>query len=307
MTTEKTTKAKRRLKEITFDHENAHLALCSKEQGAANNSNSALIIKSKVPVEKLQQVKVTFELPEFLSKMYGMYYGDSHELAALLGYVEPESEKDTTKSYTDYIEERLKSFEIIKAAKDVTDIQTYIDNLNDSDIQNLIKDKYTIEKALSSKSQEHPEKQGEPSTEVNKGVSPVNKKKEKEMQEKQIEEITKAKDEAVAELLKAKESMQALQKEVELMKAEKQEAILKSKVEAIAAVVTNKEHAEVIAKAAVKIDNQEDFTKFVDVIKALQVAVTKSALFSEVGASGGSSNTEDSAVAKILKAQFQKV
>ena len=55
--------------------------------------------------------------------------------------------------------------------------------------------------------------------------------------------ILKAKDEALVELQKAKETLALLQKE-------KQEAIQKARKDSVVAVVKNKEQAEVFAKAA---------------------------------------------------------
>ena len=47
MTTAKPVKAKRKLSELTFEHENAHVALVSKEQGhGANGHHYALVMKS---------------------------------------------------------------------------------------------------------------------------------------------------------------------------------------------------------------------------------------------------------------------
>ena len=70
-----TQKAKRRLSDISFSHEGAHLALCSKSQGAANNWNKALIMKghnfSPEFIQKMQQIQVTYELPDFLRKVMG--------------------------------------------------------------------------------------------------------------------------------------------------------------------------------------------------------------------------------------------
>lgn len=120
----KQTKAKRRLKELTFDHENAHLAVTSKAQGgAANGQNKMFCMKStsefsKEFIEKAQAVRVTMELPDFLEKFFGMWEDDAAVLAALMGYVEdsetPEGEnaEDSSGMYEDdsfwsWFEERL--------------------------------------------------------------------------------------------------------------------------------------------------------------------------------------------------------
>ena len=168
------------------------------------------------------------------------------------------------------------------------------------------------EELLLNANQEHPDSQGESSiaSEGKEGNSPVTKKKKKEnnMDENQIRELQKA-AEQLKEVLKANEDMKVeLQKAneaVAVLKAEKQAAILKAKVDAVTAVVPNKEHAEVLTKAAVLIQDETDFTKYVETLKAIHVSIEKSALFNEQGASGGA---DDNAVTveKLLKEKFQK-
>ena len=92
--TEKTNQTKKRvMKNVTFDHENAHLALCSKEQGVANNADYALILKSQGAseefIEKMQQVQITLELPDFLNRFFNIWEEDADVLATMMGYVEP--------------------------------------------------------------------------------------------------------------------------------------------------------------------------------------------------------------------------
>ena len=107
---EEKTKVKRRLTDITFEHEEAHLALCSKSQGAANNWNKALIMKannfSPEMIQKAQKIQVTMEIPEFLQKFFGLWYDDSQVLARLMGY-EPEEKEQEDFDYDDWIEERV--------------------------------------------------------------------------------------------------------------------------------------------------------------------------------------------------------
>lgn len=330
----KTNKAKRQLTNITFDHANAHLALCSKEQGSANNRNSAVLLKAynlnEELINKMQQVKVTLELPEFLQKFFGLWFDDAKVLATMMGYKEPvetaQMESDEAQAeMQSWLEERLSAFEIIKASKD-SDLNAYLSNLEAQDIVALLQDQMLIEKATNCFDEEyiaqvkeellkastvHPALQGESSIagEGKEGKNPVIKKKKKEvnMDENRIKELQKA-AEQLKEVLKANEDMKVeLQKANEAIatfKAEKQAAILKAKVDAVAAVVPNKEHAEVLVKAAVLIQDEAEFAKYVETLKAIQVAVEKNDLFKEQGASGGSDDSSVT-VEKLLKAKFQ--
>ena len=331
----KTKKATRKLSNITFDHENAHLALCSKEQGSANNRNSAVLLKAynlnNELIEKMQQVKVTLELPEFLTRFFDMWMGDAKVLATMMGYKEPVEtqqmeDAEAQDKLQSWIEERMSAFEIIKASKDV-DLEVYLSNLEASDIVAMLQDQMLIEEVtkcfdkeyiaqvkeeLLKASTVHPDRQGESSiaSEGKEGNNPVTKKKKKEtnMDENQIKELQKA-AEQLKEVLKANEDMKVeLQKANEAVaafKAEKQAAILKAKVDAVTAVVPNKEHAEVLTKAAVLIQDEAEFTKYVETLKAIHVSIEKSALFNEQGASG-SADDSPVTVEKLLKEKFKK-
>jgi hypothetical protein len=330
----KTSKAKRQLTNITFDHDNAHLALCSKEQGSANNRNSAVLLKAynlnEELINKMQQVKVTLELPDFLQRFFGLWGNDAKVLATMMGYKEPvetvQMENNEAQSeMQSWLEERLSAFEIIKASKDL-DLTAYLSGLEAQDIVAMLQDQMLIEKATNCFDEEyiaqvkeellkastvHPDPQGESSiaSEGKEGKNPVIKKKKKEtnMDENQIKELQKA-AEQLKDVLKANEDMKVeLQKAndaVAVFKAEKQAAILKAKVDAVAAVVPNKEHAEVLVKAAVLIQDEAEFSKYVETLKAIHVAVEKNDLFIEKGASGGSDDSSVT-VEKLLKAKFQ--
>jgi ribosomal protein S8E len=224
-----------------------------------------------------------------------------------------------------WLEERLSAFEIIKASKDL-ELNTYLSNLEAQDIVAILQDQMLIEKAtncfdkeyiaqvkeeLLKANTEHPDTQGESSIagEGKEGKNPVIKKKKKEtnMDENQIKELQKA-SEQLKEVLKANEDMKVeLQKANDVIatfKAEKQAAILKAKVDAVTAVVPNKEHAEVLTKAAVLIQDDAEFTKYVETLKAIHVSIEKNALFNEQGASGGADDSSVT-VEKLLKAKFK--
>ena len=92
-------KAKRKLTDITFEHEGAHLALVHKMQGGSANGYKTLVMKSvdnRSPefIEKASQVKVTLSLPDFLEKFFHVWGEDAELLATMFGYEPSEDESD---------------------------------------------------------------------------------------------------------------------------------------------------------------------------------------------------------------------
>ena len=99
-----------------------------------------------------------------------------------------------------------------------------------------------------------------------------------------------------------------LQKALDMVKAfedEKKQAVIKSKTDAVTALVKDAKQAEVLVKAALALDTQEDFEALVGVVKALVEQVDKSDLFKEVGASASADEEkqDEGFVAQILKAR----
>jgi hypothetical protein len=265
-------KKKSKLTEITFDHPGAHVALCKEEQGfSANGKPKALIVKSLEPIvlQKIQQIKVVMELPEFLQKFFSLYYDDAWTLAKLLGY-EADPEDNV---YDQWLNEKVESFEILKSLKDSANIKKDFDALDDESKLAVLTDQFLLEKTISDyeleKSKTKPTKEG-------KDV-PVKK-------ELDADDLQKALDLKEAEAAKAtleKAAMQAdLQKALDVIKAfeeEKKAAITKSKVDKIEAIVKSVDDKAIFVKAALALDSDEDFTKF---------TTTLEAVYKEVGVSG---------------------
>lgn len=150
-------KIKRKLSNIDFDRDGAHIALCHRGQGAANMQEFALVLKSKnfsdEFIEKIQQVKVTMELPDFLEKFFYIYNDDAEILAYMMGYVEPtETPEDemmeAEEDFQDWIESRMEAFEIIKSAAESENMPEILSNLTEDQYFALLKDQEQIEKAL---------------------------------------------------------------------------------------------------------------------------------------------------------------
>ena len=313
-------KPKRKLKNIDFSDDTSHIALVSKNQGGpASGANYSLVLKnvdnpSPEFIQKMQQIQVTYELPDFLRKVMGMYYEDAEVLARMMGYVEPEKEEDDYDDwYENYIEEKLQSFTIIKSLHEAKNLPEALSKLTEQDYLDVLQDQMLIEKALKTEldKEEKPSKADTSTnvenTKVEASASRVNKKKEKQMtQETEMVEksaltaIEKAMQETQVELQKAKEL-------VKRYEDEKKEAIVKSKTDAVKAVVKDEKQAAVVVKAALALEDQADFDALVAVFKSMNAVIEKSALFIEQGVSAEAEEApKKNGVLEIIKSQQAK-
>jgi flagellar biosynthesis regulator FlaF len=328
-------KTKRKLTNIDFSSETSHIALVSPEIGGpANGADYALVLKankfSKEAIEKMQQVQVTMELPDFLRKFFGVYYEDAEVLARLLGYVEPED--DTTVEpddwYENYIQSKVDSFTILKSLNESKNITDVLSVLDEKQYLAILNDQVLIEKALAKKESELVAKASESDNSTHASVeksvevstSEKTKSKEKhmtkpvtteatvEMVEKSVlVDLQKSLEDKSVELQKALDSIAVFQKE-------KQEQITKSKTAQFTAVVKDEKLVAPIVKAALALESDEDFTAFLGAITSMQVAVEKSKetleksdLFQEKGASvSEDEKPQESALARVLKAKQAK-
>jgi hypothetical protein len=324
MTTTKR-KAKRKLSDISFEKEGAHVALVSKEQGGpANTHDYALVLKankfSKEFVEKMQQVRVTMELPDFLQKFFGMYYTDSKVLAAMMGYVEPTNDNEVSSS-EDYIQSQLQAFEILKSAHDAESIASVLSELDETEYLAMLNDQELIEKAFASvekATESAPTASAEgtdtsPACEVIKEEvsASVNKEeleKSKMDDEVKVETVEKAQFELVQKALEEqKVELQKALDTIAAFEAEKKEAVNKAKTEQIKAIVKDESKVEAIAKAALSLESEDDFTAFLAAMQAMMTTVETSEMFVEKGASTQEEPAiQESAVAKVLKAKLIK-
>jgi len=342
MTTQR--KAKRKLSNIDFSADGAHIALVSKDQGGgANGANYALMLKSAnfsdEFIEKMQQVKVTLELPEFLRRFFGLWYEDADVLAAMMGYVEPvdtaamEAE-EAQKEVQSWIEERMSAFEIIKSLENAESIPEVLSTLTEDQYLNLLKDQEKLEKAFkkidkeknsakapkakadegsteavakAEQSDDKTEAKVEPSETVNKGKSMTKEVKTVE-QEVTVEMVEKSAFESVQKQLE--DQKVELQKALDLVKAfeqEKKEAIRKARFEQVKTAVKNDATAEVLFKAVGLVEDESEFQAVVKALVEMQAVVEKSDLFVEKGVQiETEAAPQESAVAKILKARLSK-
>jgi hypothetical protein len=148
-------KAKRKLSDISFEKEGALVALTSKSQGGpANTHDYALVLKSnkfsEEFVEKMQQVRVTMELPDFLRKFFSLYGDDVEILARMMGYEKPESGEypEPMESYEDYIQSKMEAFEILKSANSADTLSEVLSELDETEYLAMLNDQALIEKAF---------------------------------------------------------------------------------------------------------------------------------------------------------------
>jgi hypothetical protein len=336
MTTQ--TKAKKRLSNIQFDSTGAHIALVSKDQGGpANGHDYALVLKasnfSDEFVQKMQQVKVTMELPDFLQKFFHIYYEDAQVLARMMGYVQPEAEvvEDSEDWYENYIQSKLEAFEILKAAYEADSLADVLSALKEDEYLAILQDQAKIEKAFKKIDKQSKEskpvakqaavddtskidvevkqeeevsasvlKQANKETVMTQEVKTVEQEVTVEMVEKAaFESVQKALDEQKVALQKAMETIAQFE-------AEKKAAIEKARKSEVLAAVKDEGKAEVLFKA-VKDADAADFEAVVKALQELTAAADKSDLFVEKGASGEAEvKKEESAVERLLKAKYAK-
>ena len=305
-------KAKRKLKGFDFAKEGAAVALVGPSVGGPANGIPTLIAKannfSPEFIQKMQQVQVTMELPDFLEKFFGIWGSDAEVLARLMGYVEPEDEDDEEDDWWEnYIEEKLSAFTIIKSLHEAKNLPEALAQLTEQDYLDVLNDQVLIEKAL----KEFDAKSNASANSVEKPVeapaSKVNKsKKEKQMaapemvEKEKLTAIEKALNDQKVELEKALA-------QVKQYEDEKKEAIVKSKTEAVKAVVKDEKQAAVVVKAALALEDQADFDALVEVFKSMNDLLEKSGLFQEQGVSAEASEDKpgETKLMKALKARHQ--
>lgn len=305
-------KAKRKLTDITFEHEGAHLALVHKAQGGAASGYKTLVMKSvdnRSPefIEKASQVKVTLSLPDFLGKFFHIWGDDAEILATLFGYTPSEDDsgeyeqesfwcwyqkkaakegnldywgdpltRATDEDRKQWLSEQLKGIEILKSATLAKGSTDFISALTEEQYLNLLKDQEFIEKSFTKL---------EVKKDVNNGGGePQQSKASKaDTQENKMETIEKAQyDAKEVELQKALADIQKAKEEIELFKAKEKEAVEKAREAEVVAAVVDVDASAKLFKAIKELD-AEAFKDVVEVVKSLAQKVEDQPLFREQG------------------------
>lgn len=177
-TTKRPSRAKRRLSDISFEREGAHVALVSKDQGhGANGHHYALVMKaanfSEEFMQKASKIKVEMDVVEYLQRFYNIYGEDAEVLARALGFTTKRQEKyaleqqedmleeqeqmidperpsydSDEKEWEDYITSRVGSLEIMKALYEADSVAEVISGLDEDEYLMFLQDQQMLEKAF---------------------------------------------------------------------------------------------------------------------------------------------------------------
>lgn len=336
-------KAKRKLTDITFEHEGAHLALVHKAQGGAASGYKTLVMKSvdnRSPefIEKASQVKVTLSLPDFLEKFFHVWGEDAELLATMFGYEPSEDESDdeystqsfwywyrekamehgavdswgdpltrpTSQDRKDWIEDQLQGVEILKSATLSKGSADFISSLSEEQYLGLLKDQQFIEKSFKLKETSN-DVSGKSGGKPNTGSKPKQTKASKaDTQENKMETIEKAQyDAKEVELQKALADIQKAKEEIELFKAKEKEAVEKAREAEVTAAVEDVEASAKLFKAIKELDT-EAFKDVVEVVKSLASKVDESEMFKEKGSPEAGEKVQKSALKAMIDAKYNK-
>ena len=305
-------KAKRKLKGFDFAKEGAAVALVGPSVGGPANGIPTLIAKannfSPEFIKKMQEIQVTMELPQFLEKFFYIWGKDAEFLASLMGWVEPPEDEaaEARDDYNSWVEDHFTSFSIIKSLHEAENLPEALAQLTEQDYLDVLSDQVQIEKAIKAFDEKSDTSTNVENTKVEASASRVNKKKEKQMatpemvEKAKFVEVQKQLEDQKVELAKALEQLNKIEQE-------KKEAIVKSKTDAVKAVVKDEKQAAVVVKAALALDNQEDFDALIAVFKSMNDLLEKSGLFQEQGVSAEASEDKpgETKLMKALKARHQ--
>lgn len=300
-----TIKAKRRLSDISFTHEGAHVALVSKGQGGAANGYTTLVTKATDKIEKEfidKATKVTVELqfPEFLRKFFGMYWDDAEVLSVAMGYGRTEYEDADVK---DWIDQKVESISILKSVYRAPDLEKALADLTPEQSVAILKDQEMLEKALENLPEQTKIKHEETPLETILKSAHI----EALAEAVAVEKAASAK--SVVEIQKALDAQSLVLKAAQDKLAEFETAAVAAKVEARKAALTSAkvpaDKTEAILKSLSALDD-EAFASTVETMKALSSAVDASDMLGETGVSGDgvSSQEEVDRTTAILKARY---
>lgn len=314
------TTKKKYLKNLTFNHEQGHIALVGAAVGgAANLQNYAMCLKAgegftDEVIEKATQVKVTLSIEEYLTRFYNLYWNDAEVLATALGFTTQASEKETfdyAEDYRKYIDEKVGSIEVMKSLKEQSEFIDVISRMNGEQYIQFLQDQEQLEQvftkvdAIKQEAKVKVKKSDEGETQesvtqqktVEKSSEPTGSLiKKKETMTKEVKTVVADVEKELVEKSFLVEVQKALDdQKVELTKAlelvkqfekEKKDAVVKSRKEQLATVVKNTEQAEVLFKALGLVEDEKVFGEVIKALGDIQAVADSSVLFKSVGAEG---------------------
>ena len=297
------TKAKRRLTDFNFEKEGSHVALCHKDNPAANlkttllTKSTAGITDQQVASELalIEKAKLNSQVQQELSAAIKQKFQDDDEWLYLEDFDDANAFfwRENSLYMVAYSLGQNEEYVIADEAKSVEKEWFYVET-GKVVISEQAKDKLEDgEYVLVNKALNNPET----ASRVVKALTDFTEKKEK-MQE-EIQKAVAAKDAEIAQL---KADMAGLQEIVKAAEAAKKEALLKSREAAVGAVL--KEGAVELVKSTEAL-NDEAFAQIIKALGVQKAAVEQSDLMTEVSkATAATEPTEKNTTAEIIKARY---
>lgn len=295
--------AKRRLKDITFEHEGAHVALVHKEQGGAANGYTTLITKSTNGITDqqvasqlalIEKAKFNSEVRQGLEKALSDKFASRYEWLYLEDFSEDEVvfHTDAGMFIVGYSLSSNDEYSFDDVARGVSYEMIRVDNgqvkLSEEAQSKLSEGEYVlVNKALNNP---------ETSSRVAKALSDFTEKKEK-MQE----EIQKAVAAKEAENVTLRAELDSLKEIVKAAEAEKKANVLKAREAAVGAVL--KEGAVELVKSTEALSD-EGFAEIVKALGIQKAAIEQSDLMIQKSDSEAGEVQEVNTTAEIIKARF---
>jgi hypothetical protein len=297
--------AKRRLTDIKFEHEGAHVALVGKHQGGPANGVTTLITKAtnditQEQIEKATTVTVEMQFPEFLRKFFGLYWDDAEVLSSVMGFGRTES-PDTNEK--DWIDQKVESINIMKSVYKAQDVEKALAALTPEQTLALLADQEMLEKAFKA-IPEH--------TQIKHEETPMEtilKAAHEEAVASAVAIEKAAGVSAVALIQKALDEQSVVLKAVQDKLTEFETAAEAAKVELRkAALVDAKvpaDKAEAVLKSLAALDD-ESFASTVATMKSMASVVDNSEMMQEAGVAGAGAESQEEVdrTTAILKARY---
>ena len=305
---------KKKISEISFEHEGAHIALVSKSQGGPANQRHTLLFKSKSTAditdeaaqevlasskEEVEKAKFNSQVKEALYAALSEKYKDGDNWLYIEDFSESEivfttdkgmyvvsyslSEDDTYSVEDTAREVRLKISTSYEDTGKVT-VSEYAEDMLEDGVFGLI-----------TKSLKNPE-----TNERLFGVLTSIQKKEKIVKEEIQKAVDAAKAEAAAEMAAVQAELTKAKELLAEVEAAKKQSVLKARQEKVASVAADQ--AEALVKATESLDDEA----FETIFKALEVkaqASQESDLMKQLSSQGDEAPEESSRTLELLKSK----
>ena len=301
-------KKKRRLKDITFEHTGAHIALVGPAVGGPANMAETVLWKSKATDDiSEEEVKQLLEKASEKSEVEKAKWNS--EIRETLNELVREKYKESSKDGWLYLEDFNATTLVVNrdnglftVSYSLSDDGEYVIGNDEQEVE--IKRIY-IEKGVAHLTEEAKEVLDEgvysllskaldnPETNerVVKHVSESLEKAKIKMQEEIQKAVDAAKAEAAAQLAAVQEELTKAKEIIAQVEAEKKAAVLKARQEAVAAF--DKDGAEALVKATEGLAD-EAFEVILKSLKAKQEQLEQSDLFKQTGTQGAEAPEEES-------------